>query len=358
MSNIKGKVQEIDIIGLLLLLWDKRKRILTNCAIAVALAIVVAFSIPKEYTSTVVMAPEMSSKGGISSGLGAMASMVGVNLNGLTGSEDAFYPEIYPQIVSSTPFLMDIMKMQVESIDGEIKTNMYDYLCHHVKTPWWFKFYSVPLSFFKRLFTAEEDAGVVTSASSQSYNMKLSKKQFGALAKLEKSILVSVDKGNSVITINVTMQDPKITACVANEVAEKLKKYIEDYRSAKARKDMLYVEELYNEFKVKYVNVQKEYADYVNLHQNVVNKKYQIEIERLENEVDLAFGIYSQMAQNLEVARAKVQENMPVCVVIEPSYIQIKASSPKKIMTLMLYVFLAFFGTSAWIVIKDRIIKK
>ena len=64
------------------------------------------------------------------------------------------------------------------------------------------------------------------------------------------------------------------------------------------------------------------------------------------------------MAQNLEVARAKVQENMPVCVVIEPSYIQIKASSPKKIMTLMLYVFLAFFGTSAWIVIKDRIIKK
>ena len=223
MSNIKGKVQEIDIIGLLLLFWDKRKRILTNCAIAVVLAIVVVFSIPKEYTSTVVMAPEMSSKGGISSGLGAMASMVGVNLNGLTGSEDAFYPEIYPQIVSSTPFLMDIMKMQVESIDGEIKTNMYDYLCHHVKTPWWFKFYSVPLSFFKRLFTAEEDAGVVTSASSQSYNMKLSKKQFGALAKLEKSILVSVDKGNSVITINVTMQDPKITACVANEVAEKLK---------------------------------------------------------------------------------------------------------------------------------------
>ena len=114
---------------------------------------------------------------------------------------------------------------------------------------------------------------------------------------------------------------------------------------------------MYEEFKVKYIDAQKVYADYANLHQNVINKKYQVELDRLHNEMDLAFSIYSQMAQTLEMARAKVQEDTPVCVIIEPAYIQIKASSPRKVMMAALYVFLAFFGTSAWIIIKDRIIK-
>jgi hypothetical protein len=154
------------------------------------------------------------------------------------------------------------------------------------------------------------------------------------------------------------MQDRKVAAAVANVVGEKLTEYIEDYRSAKARKDLAYSEILFNEAHSKYLDAQKTYANYVSLHQNVVNKMHQVEIVRLENELEMAFSIYSQVAQALEMARAKVQEDTPVCVVIEPAYVQIKASSPKKMMMAVLYVFLAFFGTSAWIIIKDRIINR
>ena len=355
MSNI-FKRKDIDIINVFLLLWRMRKRIVTNCVIAGLLSIIIAFSIPKQYTSTVVMAPEMSSGKGLSGGLGALASMAGVNLGGLSNGEDALYPEIYPRIVSSTPFLCEMMTLQVESEDGEMKTTLYDYLSHRQKTPWWTKIYTVPKSFLTRLFTDVKVDTVIPRNVTN--NMKLSKQQFSTLSALDESIVVSVDKGNDVVTLNVTMQDPKITAYVANVLADKLQEYIVDYRSAKARKDLEYAQMLYDDSRIKYIEAQKVYADYVGQHQNIVNMRFQVEMDRLENEKELAFGIYNQMAQSLEIARAKVQELTPVCVVVEPAYIQIKPSSPKKIMMGLLFVFLGFFGTASWIVLKDKVLRR
>ena len=103
MSENKENNRSIDIVGLFLLLWSKRKRILINCSIAFLLAMIIAFSMPKKYTSKVVMAPEISSSSSLDA-LGEVASMAGVNLGNMGGSDDALYPELYPQIVTSTHF--------------------------------------------------------------------------------------------------------------------------------------------------------------------------------------------------------------------------------------------------------------
>lgn len=345
--------QEIDIVGLILLLWKKRKQIILSCFIGGVLSIIVAFSIPKEYTSTVVMAPEFSSGGGASSGLGALASMAGFNLGGLSGSEDALYPELYPQIVSSTPFLCDLMSLQVETKEGDLNTTLYKYLDKHQKKTWWSKAIKAPIKMVKKMIgTTVVDTIMPTNGA----DMNITRKQFLLLQSLNDKIGVIVDKGNFVITINVTMQDPKIAAYVASVVSEKLQEYIGTYRSAKARKDLAYTESLYLEAQEKYYTAQQAYAKYVDQHQGVVKMQYQIEQNRLLNEQDLAFNVYNQIAQQLEMARAKVAESTPVCVVMQPAIMPVKASSPKKMMMGLLYVFLAFFGTTAWIIVKDRII--
>lgn len=337
------------IIEILLLLWSRKKQLLINCFIGGVLAIIVAFSIPKQYTSTSVLAPEFSSSGSLPSGLGALASMAGVNIGGNMG-DDAFYPELYPQIVSSTPFLSEILLMQVKSQDGEIETTLYEYLLQHQRRPWWTAIYSVPLE----LITGDSEEAHIEGLDAREC-FSPSKQQSEILAALDGCIGISVDKGNNVITIDVTMQDPKIAAFVANAVSEKLQEYVEKYRSAKARKDLEYAETLYTASKAKYRDAQDAYANYVNRHQNIKNAMYQIELDRLLNEKDLAFGVYSQIAQNLEMARARVQEQTPVCVVMQPACVPVKASSPKKIMIGLIYVFLGFFGTSVWIILKERI---
>lgn len=351
-QNIK-KQKEMDIVGLVLLLWNKRKRIIINCFIGGILSIIVAFSIPKQYTSTVVMAPEFSSGASVSGSLGALASMAGFNLGGLSGSEDALYPELYPQIVSSTPFLCDIMNLQVETMDGELKTSVYDYLVNHQKSPWWSKMIAAPFKWIKRLTGGEKKEDIIPLDAEE---MTLSRRQFLTLKSLEDLISVSVDKGNFVITLNVTMQDPKIASYVATVVSENLQEYIGKYRSAKARKDLAYTEKLYTEAQEKYYKAQQAYATYADQHQGVVKMQYQIEQDRLSNEQDLAFNVYNQISQQLEMARAKVAESTPVCVVMQPAIVPVKASSPKKMMMGLLYVFLAFFGTIAWVLVDEYII--
>ena len=344
------KQKETDIIGIILLLWSKRKRIIINCFIGGILSIIVAFSIPKQYTSTVVMAPESSSGTSVSGGLGALASMAGFNLGGLSGSEDALYPELYPQIVSSTPFLCDVMNLQVETIDGELKTSMYDYLVNHQKSPWWSKMIAAPFKWIKRLTGGEKKEDIIPLDAEE---MALSQRQYLTLKSLDDLISVSVDKGNFVITLSVTMQDPKIASYVATVVSENLQEYIGKYRSAKARKDLAYTEKLYTEAQEKYYKAQQAYATYADQHQGVVKMQYQIEQDRLSNEQNLAFNVYNQIAQQLEMARAKVAESTPVCVVMQPAIVPVKASSPKKMMMGLLYVFLAFFGTAAWYIVKE-----
>lgn len=355
MGNNSVKQIEIGIVELLRLLWNKRKLIIKNCVIGGVLAIIIAFSIPKKYTSTVVLAPEYTSTTKVSDGFNTLASMAGVDLATISKGQDALYPELYPQIVSSTSFLCDLMPIELESKDGELRTNMYKYLNKHQKMPWWNYIVAVPIGIIRRLTSANQVDTVMPVSGAE---MNFTRRQFLTLESLKKKIVVDVDPGNYVVTINVTMQDPKISAYVANVVADKLKEKIVEYRLAKAKYDLQYVEQIYNDAESKYKQAQNVYADYANQHQRIINVKYQVEQERLRNEMELAFSLFMQMAQQREMAYAKIQEETPVCVILQSAVTPIQASSPKKMMIGLLFVFLAFFGTCGWIILKNRILDK
>ena len=68
-QNKHPQEEEIDLLELALKVWAERKWILKCCGYAVIVGLVIAFSIPKEYTATATIAPELSdgkSGGGLS----------------------------------------------------------------------------------------------------------------------------------------------------------------------------------------------------------------------------------------------------------------------------------------------------
>ena len=83
------------------------------------------------------LAPEMGGdfEGGT---LGSLASSFGFDL-GMGQSMDAISPLLYPDLMEDNAFVANLFKIEVESADGEIKTNYYDYLAKHQKHPWWTK---------------------------------------------------------------------------------------------------------------------------------------------------------------------------------------------------------------------------
>ena len=338
-----------DFVNLILMLWSKRRRIIMNCFFGGVLSIIVAYSIPKEFTSQAVLAPEISAKGGMSDGLGALASLAGINMD---SEDEAIYPQLYPQIVSTTPFLCELAQIQIECKyrKDSITTSLYNYLSAYQKEPWWSKILSAPF----RLIIGDDkdllDEGAILNSK------KLTRKQQKLIKSLDDRISVDLDKLTSAIYVNVTMQDATIASVVADAVMDNLQRYVTDYRTAKARKDMENTQKMYEEARDNYYAAQHAYAEYCDQHMGVTKLQYLMEQDRLSDEKEIAYNLYNQLAQQLDLSRTKLLEKTPVVILLQPSTIPYKATSPKKMMMGLVFVFMAFFGTVAWYIIKDRIL--
>lgn len=323
-----------------------RKKLYKAAAVGLLAGVIIAFSIPKQYTVSVTLSPEMgSSKGG-----GALASMAASFLGGSMGSDspDALNASLAPDIVASTPFLLELFDARVKTADGRVDTTLTAYLDEQ-SAPWWSYLLKAPgmaIGGIKSLLGGEEKeilADTVTGGS-----IELSLEDAGKLSALRRLILAESDNKTSIMTLSVTLQDPRVTATMADTVASKLQKYITAYRTRKAKEDCRYLEQLYRERQAEYYEAQQRYARFVDANRNVVLQSTMVERERLQNDMSLAYQVYSQVAQQLQVARAKVQEEKPVFAVVEPSVVPQNPSGTSRKVIVLGLIFLAVAGVAAW----------
>ena len=168
-----------------------------------------------------------------------------------------------------------------------------------------------------------------------------------------------IDKKTSVILISVTDQDPMVAAIVADTIQSRLQNYITDYRTKKAKNDVLYYSRLYQEAKAKYLKAQSVYASYCDANQDVVLESFQAKRDELENDMQMAFNLMSQMQTQLQSAKAKVQERTPAYTMIKSPKMEYKASSMSRSMIVLITMFLTFILYSVWILlIKSNKIKE
>ena len=344
--------QEIDLLELVLKVWTERKWVLKCCGWAVLVGLVIAFSIPKEYTATATIAPEMSD-GKSGGGLSSLAAMAGINMNASTGA-DAIYPDLYPDIVSSTPFIIGLFDVRVKDLDEKIDTTLYCYLDDYQRSPWWSMITSAPfkaLGWVISLFKEEKDSG-----TGKLNPFHLTADEANIAKMLSGRISVSVNKKTGLTTLSVTMQDARISACLTDTVMRRLQSYVTEYRTNKARQDFQFQQQLFERKKKEYEKAQEEYAKFADANKNIILLSYRAEQERLENEMRLAYNVYTSVAQQLQIAEAKVQEITPVYTVVEPSTIPLKASKPSKLMILIGIVFLTGVACVGWILFGRKLV--
>ncbi len=344
-------LSNIDLFWLARRVWRDRRRLTRNCIIAAVIAVIIAFSIPKRYTSEVILAPEAAKTASFGA-LGSIASMAGVNVGDMAGNADAIYPELYPEIVGSTVFIAELYAMNVKSSDGEIDMSLFDYMRDNQSKAWWMYIVELPLKLKQMLTPKQSGVSVPEDVTYYSY----SQTEINVINKLSKQISCSVDVGNQVVTITATMQDAKIAAQVADKVATQLQEYVTKYRTGKSIKDFEYSNTLYEEARADYVKKQKAYAEYADRHSlGTITYTAQIEESRLKDEMELAYSIYTQMAQQKEIAKAKVQERTPVFSVMQPAVVPNLPSAPKKMFMLVSIVFLTLFGHIAWLMVEKEV---
>lgn len=333
--EIKEDLYNFDLKKMVLLIRNHKKQYGIILLVSLVFGIVVSFSIPKSYTTKIMLAPETSTEGALGGSLSSLTSLVGLNMNGM--SSDAIFPEIYPDVVRSTSFLVELSTIRVQSADKSISTTLFDYFDNKQKSPWWIEMFS---------FLGKKETNKHLNA------FMLDKEQSGVIKDISNSITCNVNKDNGVITIKATAQDPLISAVLADSVSVRLQEFITSYRTNKARNDLNNIQKLYVEAKARYDKARQLYSSYADANQDLVLEAFKAKESDLENEMQLQYNIYSQVTAQLQMARAKVIEKTPVYAVLQPATVPYRHSAPKKSLVILAFLFLGSFGYTAYLMFK------
>ncbi len=352
----------IDLLALMLHIWNGRWLILKVMGIFVALGLVIALSSPVKYSSTVKLIPE-SNKSNSLGALGGLASQFGLG-NLSAQAEDGGIPtDYYPEIIQSVPFLQ--MLMQYETNFPEVgKMNLHTYYTEHRETTIlsYITKYTIGLPFIIINAFRSEAEPVVQLIDNESKVVYLSKAERKTLEWLQHSINFEMGKKNGVITVNVEMPTAILSAEVANRVSELLSEYVIRYKTDKVREDLAFVEERYAEASQRFEAAQEALALHRDGSHGQLTALAQTYEQRLQSEYDLAFNVYNTLARQLEESKLKLQEETPAVKIIEPAVVPDEKSAPKKKMivlaSIILGVFLGLgllFGRMIWGNLKEQL---
>lgn len=311
--------------------------------LAFLLAAIYTLSLPNYYTCKVMLAPELSSNN--RSSLSSLASSFGLNINSAMNANDAIRPDLYPELINSVTFRASLFDIKVHRIKEDTLTTYYDYLLYGQKAPWWS---NAKRAFFS-LFTTKKES----KDKKEVNTFKLTKKQSIIAKSIGKRVICDVDKKTLVISITVIDQDPLIAATIADSVQQKLQDFIIAYRTQKARIDVEHYRSLEAQSKERYEKTLARYSWFSDHNQKIFLERIRSEQTKIENELQIHQRAYMQMASQLQVAEAKLQEETPAFTTLQPATVPLQKAGPGRASKCLIFVFLAFIATTVFIIHKE-----
>ena len=332
----RNQLKVIDLRKAIKEIWAGKRLFYKTLPITFILACLYIFSLPRFYTADTKLAPEMENSLGKGS-LSSIASSLGFDIDGMQ-TADAITPLLYPNLMEDNGFITNLFHVKVKSKDGRINTTYYNYLKNLQKKPWW-----------SAIFSSEKGAN--DNATLDAYN--LSKKDDEIVSNIRDKITLHVNSKTGVISIAVQDQDPFICKSMADSVRENLQSYITNYRTNKARTDYEYYQRLALDAKKEYEKARRLYAGMSDASTKVTLRSVELKLEDMENDMQLKFNAYTNLNNQLQAAKAKVQERTPAFTILKGAAVPIKPTGPKRMIFVAVMTLLAFIGTSIWIMRKN-----
>ena len=310
-------------------------------AVTFVLSAIYALSLPNYYTCKVMLAPEITNTKG-SGSLAGLASSFGINLSSGTTGGDALTPTLYPELMNSVSFRSSLFPVTIP-YDGN-KITYFDYLKNHQKSPWW----SAAMKAVFSLFSSSSEP-----VDEKINPFQLTEDQSAVAEQMTEKVVCDVDAVTMAITINVTDQDPLVAATMADSVKTRLQNFITHYRTQKARVDLAYNQKLYKETKTRYEKARQLYAEYSDANQDIILQTVRQRQTDLENEMQLQYNAYTQVAAQLLAAEAKVQQETPAFTTLQPASVPLKKKGPHRSRICLIALFIAFLGSSIYAINKE-----
>lgn len=352
------KDDEIDLIEVAKTIWAGRMLIIKVTFIFGILGLLIAFTARVEYSSSSKLISESEEDGNAMGNLGSLAGLAGINLNMSSGG--SLTPELYPEIVYSTPFLMELMAQPLyfETLDTTLSS--FEYFKNIMKPTLLglIREYTIGLpGKLKDLIISSDEI----ESSSNNDMIRLSKEDWEIIEAFKDRIAVSVDDKTGIVSVECEMPDPVATAHLTKLLIGLLTEDITTYKIEKAKINLDFIQERFDEAKDVYEEKQETLALFVDQNLNVSTASAKIKMESLQNELNVAFEVHKGLASQLEQAKIQVKEETPVFTVLEPVSVPFEKSAPKGKIIIIVWFFLGgvistalIFGREYLTEVKER----
>ncbi|GAB4015118.1 GNVR domain-containing protein [Spirosoma koreense] len=319
-QSINQEGIEIRLSDIVAFIKANRLKILLGGVAGLIIGALYAFSKPNIYKVEVTVMPELQGRG--AGGLGAASVFAGLGLDN-TNASDAIRPDLYPNVLESVPFAMDILKQPVYSKKLNATTTLEEFINKTSTASFIDKIFS--------LLTVNDDEEKKNKGGA--YNtqaIELTKQQDGLVKLVQGSVLSAYDRKTGILTITATMTDPIVTASVAQLSLNYLTSYITAYRTDKARKRVVFLANQTREAKQRYQAAEYALSNYRDRNRSIFLNTAKLEEQRLQADYILEQSVYNDLAKQLEQAKIKVQEDTPTFKTLEPPKVPLQKSGPKR----------------------------
>jgi uncharacterized protein involved in exopolysaccharide biosynthesis len=173
--------------------------------------------------------------------------------------------------------------------------------------------------------------------------IELTEEQEEVSKKLEKLINLEVEAKEGYLTLTVIMNEPLAAAQLAQKAQELLQREITNFKSQKAKAELDFIQERYNEAQAKAEGYQLNIAQKTDQYKNLTSSVPQVQTSRIQTKYSIANTVFQELAKQLEQAKIQVKKDTPIFTVIQPVTIPLEKSKPNRPMIIIFGILLGGF---------------
>ncbi len=333
-----GETKDFDIVWLIKYFWANRKLVCKIVAATVVVAIVLYFCKPKVFTSGASILPLSSSTAKLGN-LSSLASMAGINLG--SGTTDEITPDLFSEVATSTPSLLEIMNKPMTWTDPE---DTVESLYSHVKRDTVLTVgraimkYTIQLPFTIKEALSKEpkiEAKLPSDSADESTPLVIDKIMVDCIKDLQERISIEVDEEVNIVRISCTAQNAKQSSELAQAVLTRIQESVTEFTTKNARKNLEFVQKQYDEANERYREKREAWFRYKDTHRNVIEERATLANNELYEEYNTAYQMMTSMQTALEQGKLELAKSTPAFSIVEPVVTPIKKTSPKLLLHLI-----------------------
>ena len=339
----------IDLIALLKQIYQGRRFIILTAFGAAILGVIVALATPNTYTSGATFIPQTGGDVKAPSGLSGLASLAGINLSSIGGGSE-IPPTLYPQIVSSVPYRMELMNSPVsKDSDQTLRDYLKENYLESSSGLGLVKKYTIglPGTLLKALRGSSE------TISYDGAIFQISEEDKDLFELLSEKLTLDLNEKEGFVTLAFSDEDKFVAAQVAERAKELLQERIIAFKNQSARELLDFTTKQYQENKTSYETLQDSIAIFKDQNLNISSSLYQNRLDRLERELNIASSVVEQLASQVEQAKLQVNKDTPVFTIIEPVTVPFERSAPKRSLIVVIWTFLGVVLSTGFVLVKD-----